>query len=254
MSETKSLRIVKSLKACLCAPVFLAAVSVSAHAQTLIDSLILKQREEMIEEANKKGAKGIPNATAAPVQLQAPQTGGTNGFGQLPSLPQVGMPVPPGAAPNTPPPPPPIKKAVFDIANSRFVAVYGIKDDLTAEISYNGAIATVKKDGHVIDGWFLKHVDASIAVLKKNDENGKELTQVLKYNLGDPVIKTVEVPRKSVAKTGKKGAHKHVAPTADKPEKNDRTDLSQNTTTLADMSKRDKIAAPSSNASAPTAR
>ena len=110
----------------------LSVLSSQAGAQTL-DAMIAQQKQAMLDEQAKKD-KALQLQSIPPLQLQAPQVGPG-----LPSLPQLsGVSV--QEAPPPPPPPPP-QKAVFNLANLTFIALYGVGPDLTAEIAYNGTVA-----------------------------------------------------------------------------------------------------------------
>jgi hypothetical protein len=206
-----------ALKILACAPLFLTSVVSVSHAQTL-DSLIIKQRELMMDEANKKAAKAIPNASAPPQQLQAPQVSPQQ-ITQLPALPQLGMPGMSSTEPAKPVAPPPVIRAVFDIRNAHYLAVYGVADDLTAEISYNGAIAKLKPGMPLIDGWTVKSIAPDFVVVKKTDEKGVTITEALQYNRGDPVIRTEQVPKKPAThpRKEKRATSTKASPTSSAP-------------------------------------
>jgi len=171
-------------------------VITSANAQTL-DSLITKQREAMIEEANKNGSanKGIPNASAVPQQLQISQT--EPQITHLPALPAFGMP---GAAIiSEPPAPKPITKAVFNIAEAQVVAIYGVGEDLTAEIAYNGYVGKAQKKNEVIDGWVVQEITGKSVLLSKVVQKGKSvstISHILRYNQGTGAITTQTITPK----------------------------------------------------------
>jgi hypothetical protein len=186
---------IKASALLLCAGLSIGATSASA--QTL-DSLITKQREALIEEANKKGLadKGIPNASAAPQQLQISQTAAP--VAQLPALPDFGLPG--MAAPGLVPPPKPITKAVFSIADAKLVAVYGVGENLTAEIAYNGYVSRVGRKMEVIDGWIVQEITGRTVQLAKAVKSGKSVgieTHILRFNQGTGVVTTQTIQPKA---------------------------------------------------------
>lgn len=166
--------------------------SVAASAQT-IDALIVSQRAKLVEEANKKNnpLAVIANQGTAPIQLQTPPS--LPALGPLPELPGMsGEPQKPVEKP--------IMKAVFDIANTKYVAVYGMNGNLIAEIAYNGSVARVTKNAELIDGWIVQSIDDKKVVLTKSEPKKGPATHVLLYNIGDSVIKTTAIPPKKLPK------------------------------------------------------
>lgn len=187
----------------------LAALFVStAYAQT-IDSLILSQRAKLVDESNKKNnpLAVISNQGSAPIQLQA-----------QPSLPSLGpLPDLPGLSTASGLPPKPVEKpvfkVVFDIANTKYIAVYGVAGKVVAEITYNGYLAKVEENSELIDGWFVKSIDAKKVILTKSDPKLGNKTHVLLFNIGDAVIKTTQVQKKVPPK--KKLAQRLTPPTVE---------------------------------------
>lgn len=117
-----------------------ALMSVGSNA-AIIDELVEKQREAMVNEAEKKAAAGKPAPMPAPTFAATPKA-----------------------------------KDAANIDDVRLIAIYGVGQKLTADIYYNGTIFSVTQGAETIEGWHAESIGSSRVVLRQY-RSGKDKNQ-----------------------------------------------------------------------------